>query len=88
MVDKLIYIEWEDACSNDTWMDEHSAIEWSNAGRYVVKQTGFVFKENKQHLILYGGFHEHDGYQSQYHQMIKIPKGWIRRRVNLTKYIK
>ena len=88
MVKKLIYIEWEDACANDKWMDEHEATEWANADRYIVKQSGFIFKETKEHIILYGGYHNEDGYQGQFHQMIKIPKGWIRKRINLTKHIK
>ena len=88
MKHKLIYIEWEDACSSDAWMSEDGVSKWADLGRYIVKQVGFIYKETNELLILYGGYQEFEDYQLQYHQLIKIPKGWIRKRINLTKYIK
>ena len=88
MKNKLIYIEWEDACSNDKWMDEAEAEHWAHAERYLVKQVGFVWREDKKHIVLFGGVYDSGEFMNQYHNFIKIPKSWIRKRINLTKYIK
>ena len=86
---KLIYIEWEDCCANGSWMDEEEFSKWTNSDRYIIKQTGFVYKETKEHLILFSGFHDENGdYKGQYHHCLRIPKTWIRKRIDLTKHIK
>ena len=86
---KLIYLEWEDAVDGETgWQHEENVDGWANDCNFLVKQVGFVFKEDKHFLCLVGGFSEDEVYQPQYHQLLKIPKGWIRKRVDLSKYIK
>ena len=88
MVRKLIYIEWEDVTSNDAWRNESIAESWASEGSWIVKQVGFVYKETKKELILVGGIHEEEEYQNSYHQMLRIPKSLIHKRINLTKHIK
>ena len=85
---KPIYLEWEDASSNDKWVGECDAMAWADAEGFVVKQTGFILKETKKSLTLCGGYHHYEDCEPQYHQLLKIPKSWIRKRINLTKYIK
>ncbi len=83
---KLVYIEWEDACSNESWMNEDEISRWANGRKYIVKQVGFIYKEDKEHIILFTGLQEE--YELTMHQFMKIPKSLIRKRINLTKYIK
>ena len=85
---KLLYVEWQDACSNDKWMNEDEVEHWVHSEPYIVKQTGFIFSETDKVLILFNGIYDSEEYVKQYHQLIKIPKAWIRRRINLTKHIK
>ena len=86
---KLIYLEWEDACSNDNgWLHEHAAINWANEYAFIVRQVGFILKETKTTITLTAGYQDDGEYEPQYHQVLKIPKGWIRKRVDLSKYIK
>ena len=85
---KLIYIEWEDAKSSDKWVTNDEMMGWADE-RYLVKQVGFVFKETKDLVILFAGAHDEcDVFDTQYHQAIKIPNTWIRKRIDLTKHIK
>ena len=86
---KLIYLEWEDATSGDDgWQHAESVLDWAKSYKFIAKQVGFVLVESKESIVLASGFNEGGEYQNQYLHIHKIPKGWIRKRVDLTKHIK
>ena len=88
MVKKLIYIEWGDAFSKDCWQTAEELDEWKEQ-KFIVKQSGFVYAETKEYIILVGGINPLDkNNEEQYKQCIKIPKSWIGKRIDLTKHIK
>ena len=78
---KLIYIEWEDAVSNDEWAYEDVARIWAKTTSLTVKQVGWVLEENKRYLVLVSRRHDwQGGHDSQFGMLQKIPKTWIRKR--------
>ena len=87
MKHKLIYVEWEDAYSREGWQTGHELDLWAEQ-KFVVQQSGFVYAENKDYMILAGGLNPGDEYgEIQYKQTIKVPKSWISARVDITKYV-
>lgn len=84
MKHKLVYIEWEDAVSNNLkWFSEQDALDWDKNISMVVKECGFILKEDKHHLFLVNRKADtrYDGDGSlEYGGLHKIPKTWIRKR--------
>jgi len=87
---KLIYIEWEDAVTNAGWFSEEEIGEWrKDAHSWVIHETGFLIEENKRFILLAGGFKPADDWVDiKYVNLHKIPKTWIRKRIDLTSKIK
>lgn len=80
---KLIYIQWCDAISNQQpWLSEDEAIEWADNNNWVNEQVGWVIKETEKYLLLAG---ERNLYvsESHYGHILKIPTTWILKRVEL-----
>lgn len=85
---KLIYIEWVDAIRNSNWMLSHEALGWGKISQWIVRETGWLIEEKKEYIILAMGHKMADeNTDEQFNNLIKIPKPWIQRRVDLTKYL-
>lgn len=84
---KLIYLEWEDACAEPGWKDQAEIKEWVNQGGLMVKQCGWLLKESKTHISLASRKSDEANEWMQFGNLQKIPKTWIRRRVNLTEMV-
>jgi hypothetical protein len=83
---KLIYIEWEDARSNHNWLDEEEVKEYFNRST-MVRQVGWVYKEDKHCICIISrvsDFQYNGSDDIAYGNVIKIPKGWIHKRINLS----
>ena len=82
MKDKLIYIEWADACSApDKWMCDEDLEGWVKSGGWLVKHVGFVIEETKEFIAIAAMKVDESEYSQGFHGHIhKIPKGWITRR--------
>jgi hypothetical protein len=79
---KLVYIEWEDAISQSGWHDEDEIKEWTEKDNITVKEVGWIYKENKTHIVLVSRLHQevYNGKISNgYGLLQKIPKTWIRK---------
>ena len=89
-MDKLIYIEWADTVSSGSdWVEKENLNEWIDNTEWIIKQCGFVIKETSKYLLLAGYIKPEDDFTDiQYGHLQKIPKTWIRKRIDLTKYIK
>jgi hypothetical protein len=88
---KLIYLEWEDAASSSSWKFKSDIDKWANSPSNSIHQVGFVLKETKKYLVLCGRWSpagEDIGDEEAYGLLQKIPKTWVRKRINLTKYIR
>ena len=78
---KLIYIEWEDAHARSGWHTEEEMESYHSGERAIVKEIGWVYKENPQYLTLYSRVIDWKEYNdTQYGLLQKIPKTWIRKR--------
>lgn len=76
---KLIYIEWCDAASHENgWMEAGEAIDWGDNEDWVIRQSSFLLKETKEYLLLASRINCH-----HVNGLMKIPKTWIRKRINL-----
>lgn len=87
MKKKLIYIEWYDAASpaDDTgWWSEEGIIKWSDNFDSRVLSVGWIIKECKEYILLAS---EHNVNNNNYAHPLRVPKTWIKKRVNLTRHI-
>jgi hypothetical protein len=85
---KLIYIKWQDACSNSGWFKGDNEVEeWCKEEMWIVEQVGWLYKETKKEIVL---ICRKDGDKKTpgYGMLQKIPKTWILKRIDLTKFIK
>lgn len=79
---KLVYIEWADAVANDSakWYTMDGVLEWADESDCVVREVGFVIKENKKEMVLASRTQSMGkDYETQYGLLQKIPKTWIRK---------
>lgn len=82
---KLFYIKWCDATSKfESWMTLDESIEWADNENWTVDIVGWVLKETKEYILIASkkGQDPADGdeWVTQYGQVFKIPKTWIRER--------
>jgi len=84
-----VYIRWTDACSDTQgWKSELAALDWSNGVQWLVETVGWVLKETREFILIAqqrGDCLQADDYQ--YANLMKIPKTWIKLRVDLTEHI-
>ena len=83
-----MYLEWIDAASpadDISWWSEKEIIDWSAKFDSHIKSVGWIIQENKKFIILAS---EYDQANDCYAHPLRVPKPWIRRRVDLTKIIK
>jgi len=92
---KLIYIEWADAThpEDGSWYSEDALKKWAKEDSYWVSQCGWVIEETKEYLLLASSMAQTSTLISDYSETqlggyLKIPTTWIRKRKDLTKYIK
>lgn len=87
---KPVYLEWLDACSNTNgWMTLSEAKRWCEENKWYVQQLGFIIYENKKEIAIVGEAEPGDRKHLMTVGLIqKIPKTWIRKRIDLSKYIK
>lgn len=80
---KLIYIKWIDAVSYSNWKNKSEIREWiDNHKNEIIEQVAWLIEETDKHLILTSRICD-----DEYGQLQKIPKTWILKRRNLTKFI-
>lgn len=85
---KLIYIEWHDAFAKTTWMTEEELNKWKK-GEMIVNEVGWLIEETPKQIILAGRYIPPDNEDvEQFGLLQKIPKTWIRKRIDLSKHIK
>ena len=87
---KLIYIEWADAISSGAgWVNETDLKRWIDDSEWIIKQVGWVLKENNKFLTIASQIKPEDAFtETQFGHIQKIPKTWIRKRKDLSKHIK
>lgn len=88
---KLIYLEWTDAvASGCQWYEKSELKHWEDDSFWLVKEVGFIVKETKEFILLCSHYRPENNFNDtvEYGHLQKIPKTWIRKRINLTKRIK
>ena len=82
---QLIYLEWYDAISNsDGWKNYNEAINWSQNANWLVQESGFLIEETNDYILLANKIvAETDDSELLLGILKKIPKPWIKKRINL-----
>ena len=83
---KLIYLQWQDATSHSSWFSKGELEEWLKKENDMIEQVGWVFDETEKHIVLIG--RRDFGTEPLLGLIQKIPKTWIKKRIDLSKYIK
>lgn len=87
---KLVYIEWCDAIASGLeWTDINVAKEWGKKSEWIVRETGWLLEDTKEYISIAAVWKPEDEFcDEQVKQLMKIPKTWIKKRVDLTEYIR
>lgn len=81
----LVYLQWCDAISNHgEWMDVPGSLNWANDDDWIIRQTGFIINETKEYILLASKLNAHPNHLDipMVSGLQKIPKTWIRKRVD------
>jgi hypothetical protein len=78
---KLIYLEWQDAIHNANWFEKDLAEEWHNATQFLIKECGWLVKEDKKGITLACRYKVEDNHTvEQFGGLQYIPKTWVKKR--------
>jgi hypothetical protein len=82
---KVTYIKWCDATSNENaWRTLDEALDWADNENWEVENIGWILKETREYILLATKrSKETEDLDSQYGNLFKIPKTWIRERKNV-----
>lgn len=84
----LIYIEWCDALEGSGgWMQIDGAIEWCHNEDWLIKQSSFLIEETDEYLFLSSKINPQKDGNIMLGGLLKVPKTWIRRRIDLSESI-
>lgn len=65
-----------------------TAREWGKRTQWLVEEVGWVVEENKKYIILASTHKPEDEFCDEQVKLLqKIPKTWIKKRVDLTRTI-
>lgn len=82
---RLIYLEWADSISNTGWKTREETLDWArNADEWIMRNVGWVVHEDIKQLVLASRWSpESNDHEEQLGLLQKIPKTWIKKRINL-----
>jgi len=82
MTHSLIYIEWCDATTiSGEWEPADHIIKWAETeGSWLVREVGFVLTETDEYLLIVSQITDSGNVGAG----MKIPKTWVRKRVELS----
>lgn len=88
----LVYLEWEDACSQTGWHTKEELEKFIKQNNAIVNQVGWIYKDDKTYIVLISRLGQEiydsiDDEAAGYGHIQKIPKTWIRKKVVLNKYV-
>lgn len=85
--EKLIYIEWSDAHTNTAgWRDEEEALAWARNTDWYICEAGWLIEETDEYLAIATALKPENEFEDkQFLNLHKIPKGWIRMKVQINK---
>lgn len=87
-IKEIVYIEWCDAMINQSsWMSFKKTKKWADTENWTVSSIGFLLEETKEYILLANKISFYDKNNPDVGGIIKIPATWIRKRVNLMRYI-
>lgn len=84
----MVYVRWCDAVSNaNGWSSEEEAIDWAESVEWLTETVGWIMKETKEYLLIASQRGAYKDCLYDYGMLLKIPKTWIKLRVELTEHI-
>lgn len=90
MSSKLVFIEWCDAIASGLdWTEASVALEWGKRSEWVVQEVGWLLEDTKEYIVIASAHKPEDEFcDEQYKHLMKIPKTWIRKRIDLSEHVK
>jgi len=78
----LVYVEWVDTIgdTDNGWKSEEDAEEFFERDDNIVRETGFIYAEDKDYLYLVGKYMPAADNNLTAHRT-KLPKKWILKRI-------
>ena len=86
----VIYLEWCDAIADSQrWVSVEDAKKWGKNEDWIIKQVCFLLDETKEYLLLANRInpHLHTEDEIRVDGLLKLPKTWVRNRVDLSETI-
>jgi hypothetical protein len=78
---KLIYLEWQDAHTQNGWQNEDDIKDFCDDHEFIIKECGWLVEENKRQIVIGTALKEKTDYwDKQILNLHKIPKTWIKKR--------
>lgn len=76
----LVYIIWDDACSNTGWFSKNELEEWCAKTFALCHQVGWLIEETKKHYIIASLYSPKSGPSGQetWGHLQRIPKTWAK----------
>ena len=82
---QLIYIEWQDAFCNTGWIDQEDMESMVHKEECITREVGWVYYEDKSVIVIYARYcPESEGFGEKFGLVQKIPKTWIKKRIDIT----
>lgn len=86
--ERVVYLEWCDAMESlKSWQPLDEIKEWATTENWIVAEIGFVLEENEEYILLANRKSLYDTDNPDYAGVMKIPKTWVRKKVEITKYL-
>lgn len=67
----------------DGWYVKEDVLDWGKSNDWLIKQAGYLLKENKDYILLATKFNPQSYGEDKYSEITKIPKTWIKKRLNV-----
>jgi len=65
-------------------MTLEGSLDWSDNEDFIISQAGYIIKETDVYLLIAGQYNKQTDSPSRYSNLHKIPKTWIRKKIDLT----
>ena len=83
-----VYLEWQDAYAGKDWLTKDQA-DCIIESEMIIRQVGFVYYEDEKCIVLISKVSDCDqNIEPEYGSVHRIPKTWIKKRIDLTEKIK
>ncbi|MFQ5330072.1 MAG: hypothetical protein ACE5D4_08815, partial [Thermodesulfobacteriota bacterium] len=75
----LVYVLWDDACTNPGWHTHEEFEEWKEVAEFICHEVGWLLEETDEHYIFAHRYiPPYIGELSKWGVLQRIPKAWAK----------